>query len=129
MEDSARERKLALKIPHLPLSNPLDSFKEPLSRLPNASTPRLQAALHKFSLWLTGMTVDRSPRLAQLTVQSLAARIHQAALERMINKYRWFCEEVRKNENKYEEAATILGSERQFGQVHLIWQIFGIEER
>ncbi len=75
------------------------------------------------------MTVDHPPRLAQLTAQSLATRIHQTALERLIYTYKWFCEEVRKPENKYEAAATLLGSERPFGQVHLLWQIFGIEEK
>ena len=38
------------------------------------------------------------------------------------------CEEVKKPENKYEAASTLLGSERPFGQVHLLWQIFGLEE-
>ena len=38
-------------------------------------------------------------------------------------------EEVRKPENKYEAGATLLASERPFGQVHLLWQIFGIEEK
>lgn len=45
-----------------------------------------------------------------------------------MHTYRWFCEEVRRPENKYEAAATVLGSERPFGQVHLLWQIFGIQE-
>ena len=38
------------------------------------------------------------------------------------------CEEVKKPVNKYEAASTLLGSERPFGQVHLLWQIFGLEE-
>ena len=38
------------------------------------------------------------------------------------------CEEVKRPENRYEAAATLLGSERPFGQVHLVWQIFGLEE-
>ena len=38
------------------------------------------------------------------------------------------CEEVKKPENMYEAASTLLGSERPFGQVHLLWQIFGLEE-
>ena len=37
------------------------------------------------------------------------------------------CAEVKKPENKYEAAATLLGSERPFGQVHLLWKIFGLE--
>lgn len=55
--------------------------------------------------------------------------IHHAALERMAKAYKDICEEVRKGENKYEAASTLLGSERPFGQVHLLWQIFGLEER
>lgn len=102
--------------------------QEPLSRLPAASAPRLQSALHAFSVWLTSNTVDHPPRLAQLSVQSLATRIHRAALARLVRTYRWFCGEVKKPENKYEAATTMLGSERPFGQVHLLWQIFGIEE-
>ncbi|TFY57091.1 hypothetical protein EVJ58_g7236 [Rhodofomes roseus] len=31
-------------------------------------------------------------------------------------------------ENRYEAAATLLGSERPFGQVHLLWQIFGLQD-
>ena len=54
--------------------------------------------------------------------------MHRAALTRLVQTYQWFCEEVRKPENKYEAAATVLGSERPFGQVHLLWQIFGIQE-
>jgi hypothetical protein len=38
------------------------------------------------------------------------------------------CEEVKKPESKYEVASTLLVSERPFGQVHLLWQIFGLEE-
>ena len=38
------------------------------------------------------------------------------------------CEEVKKLENKYEATSTLLGSERPFGQVHLLWQIFDLEE-
>ncbi|EKM55271.1 uncharacterized protein PHACADRAFT_143387, partial [Phanerochaete carnosa HHB-10118-sp] len=101
---------------------------EPLSHLPSASTTRLQAALHKFSAWLTSNTVDHPPRLAQLTVQSVASKVHRAALTRLVKTYRYLCEEVKKPENRYEAAATVLGSERPFGQVHLLWQIFGIEE-
>jgi hypothetical protein len=37
------------------------------------------------------------------------------------------CAEVRKPENRYEAGATLLGSERPFGQVHLLWKIFGLE--
>ena len=79
-------------------------------------------------MWLTSNTVDHPPRLAQLSTQSLATRIHRAALVRVVKTYQYFCEEVKNPENKYEAAATLLGSQRPFGQVHLLWQIFGIEE-
>lgn len=69
-----------------------------------------------------------SPRLAQLTLQSLVTRVHQAALQRLAEAYQRICEEVRLPENRYEAAATLLGSERPFGQVHLLWQIFGLED-
>ena len=52
----------------------------------------------------------------------------QAALERVAQAYEGICEEVKKAENKYEAAATLLGSERPFGQVRLLWQIFGLQE-
>jgi hypothetical protein len=38
--------------------------------------------------------------------------------------YRMICEEVKKPESMYEAASTLLGSEKSFGQVHLLWQIF-----
>ena len=69
-----------------------------------------------------------SARLSSLTVQSLHARVHQAALERVAQAYEGICEEVKKAENKYEAAATLLGSERPFGQERLLWQIFGLED-
>ena len=69
-----------------------------------------------------------SPRLQHLTVQRLHTRIHHAALERMARAYKFVCEEVRKPENRYEAAATLLGSERPFGQAHFLKQIFGLEE-
>jgi hypothetical protein len=69
-----------------------------------------------------------SPRLAQLTVQKLHGKIHQDALAQVAKAYRMICEGVKKPENKYEAAATLLGSERPFGQVHLLWKIFGLEE-
>lgn len=99
-----------------------------MSRIPAAQTTRLQTALREFSSWLSGPGVVESPRLAQLTLQSLAVRVHQAALQRLAEAYQLICEEVRRPENRYEAAATLLGSERPFGQVHLLWQIFGLQE-
>ncbi|KAJ7655211.1 oligomeric Golgi complex subunit 6 [Mycena polygramma] len=100
---------------------------EPLSRIPATLPAQLQTALHNFSLWLSGLEVVQSPRLSQLTAQRLHIKIHQAALERMAGSYQLICEQVRKPENKYEAASTLLGSERPFGQVNLLRQIFGLE--
>ncbi|GLB45160.1 putative conserved oligomeric complex COG6 [Lyophyllum shimeji] len=101
---------------------------EPLSRVPSMEPAELQVALRNFSLWLSSADVVQSPRLSHLTVQRLHTQIHQAALERMAHAYRMICEEVKKPENKYEAAATLLGSERPFGQIHLLRQILGLEE-
>jgi hypothetical protein len=68
-----------------------------------------------------------SPRLAQLIVQKLHSQIHQEALARLAKAYRMICAEVKRPENRYEAGATLLGSERPFGQVHLLWKIFGLE--
>ncbi|KAF8329058.1 oligomeric Golgi complex subunit 6 [Amanita rubescens] len=101
--------------------------QEPLSHVPGMQPSDLQKALRHFSMWLSGPEVVHSSRLAQLTVQRYHAQIHQAALERVVRAYRTICEHVRSSENKYEAASTLLGSERPFGQVHLLWQIFGLE--
>ncbi len=105
-----------------------NSTKEPLSHIPAAEPAALQSALHRFSEWLSGLEVVHSPRLSLLTMQSLHSRIHQAALKRLAETYERICDEVKKAENKYEAAATLLGSERPFGQVRLLWQIFGLQE-
>lgn len=61
-------------------------------------------------------------------MQQLHTRVHHAALERLAKSYERLCEEVRKPNNKYEAASTLLGSERPFGQTRLLWQIFGLQE-
>ncbi|KIM86455.1 hypothetical protein PILCRDRAFT_327206 [Piloderma croceum F 1598] len=104
------------------------SKDEPLSHIPSTQPTQLLASLHKFSLWLSGLEVVQSPRLAHLTHQRLHSQIHQAALARLANAYARLCEEVKKPENKYEASSTLLGSERPFGQVHLLWQIFGLQD-
>ena len=38
------------------------------------------------------------------------------------------CEEMKIPEDKYEATYTSLGSERPFRQVHLLWQVIGLEE-
>ncbi|KAG5644406.1 hypothetical protein DXG03_008573 [Asterophora parasitica] len=101
---------------------------EPLSRLPSMQPAELQLALRNFSLWLSSLDVVQSPRLSYLTAQRLHTQIHHAALERMAVAYRLICEEVKRPENKYEAASTLLGSERPFGQIHLLRQILGLDE-
>jgi conserved oligomeric Golgi complex subunit 6 len=68
-----------------------------------------------------------SPRLARLTAQKLHTQVHQAALERLARAYENACVEVKRPENKYEAASTMLGSERPFGQAYLLFKIFGLE--
>lgn len=46
----------------------------------------------------------------------------------MAKAYAMICERVRRKENKYEAAATLLGAERPFGQVGLLRQIFGLKD-
>ncbi|KAI3612712.1 conserved oligomeric golgi complex subunit 6 [Moniliophthora roreri] len=101
---------------------------EPLSHIPATQPSQLQAALRNFSHWLSGPEVVHSPRLSLLTVQRLHTKIHHAALARMAKAYGVICEQVRRKENRYEAASTLLGSERPFGQVGLVWQIFGLQE-
>ena len=100
-----------------------------MSRIPATEPESLQAALHRFSVWLSDIGVVHSPRLARLTIQSLNTRVHHAALERLASSYQMLCEEVKKPSNRYEAAATLLGSERPFGQVRLLWQIFGLQDQ
>ncbi|KAF9014960.1 oligomeric Golgi complex subunit 6 [Cyathus striatus] len=101
---------------------------EPLSHIPNARPTELRAALHKFSGWLSGLEVVHSTRLSQLTAQKLHTEVHQTVLMQVVKAYELLCDEVKKPENKYEAASTLLGTERPFGQVHLLWQIFGLED-
>ncbi len=61
-------------------------------------------------------------------IQKLHERIHQDALRRVAKAYKGLCEEIGKTENRYEAASTLLGSERPFGRVDLLYQIFGLEE-
>jgi hypothetical protein len=104
------------------------SSQEPLSRVPSAQPPALQTSLRHFAHWLASLSVLASPRLAALTGAGLAALVHRAALARLEATYRTLCEEVRKPENRYEAAATLLGQERPFGQVGVLRQIFGLED-
>ncbi|KZP29030.1 oligomeric complex COG6 [Athelia psychrophila] len=101
---------------------------EPLSRMEATQPQQLLASLHTFSLWLSGLEVVQSPRLVRLTHPRLHSQIHHVALTRLAKMYGRLCDEVRKPENKYEAASTLLGSERPFGQIHLLWQIFGMQD-
>jgi hypothetical protein len=56
------------------------------------------------------------------------SRVHRAALRRLANAYADLCNAVRAPANRYEAAATLLGSERPFGSIAALWQIFGMEE-
>ena len=67
-------------------------------------------------------------RLAQLIVTKLQSSIHHDALVRLAKTYQMICDEVKKPKNKYDATSTLLGSEKPFGRVHLLWQIFGLEE-
>lgn len=69
----------------------------------------------------------QSPRLSRLSLQRINIEIHQAVLERIVQVYKRICQEVKHPRNKYEAAATLLGSERPFGQVNLLCQILGLE--
>ncbi|TFK72867.1 oligomeric complex COG6 [Pluteus cervinus] len=101
---------------------------EPLSHAPGAQPPEVKVALQKFSAWLSSPEVVQSARLSHLTAQRLHAQVHQAALGRLAKAYRRICDEVRNPKNRYEAGSTLLGSERPFGQAHLLWQIFGLHE-
>lgn len=101
---------------------------EPLSRVPDLQNQQLLSSLHTFSLWLSSPGVFHSSRLSQLTNQRLHTQIHQTALKKLAQTYELLCDEVRKPENKYEAASTLLGSERPFGQVGMLYQILGIDE-
>ncbi|KAJ8080656.1 Golgi transport complex subunit 6 [Marasmius tenuissimus] len=101
---------------------------QPLSRVPATEPQQLQTGLKNFSRWLSSPDVVHPPRLSNLTVQRLHTKMHHAALGKMAKAYENICEQVRKKENRYEAASTLLGSERPFGQVGLLWQIFGLSE-
>jgi hypothetical protein len=100
---------------------------EPLSYRPGARAYEVQACLHQLASWLSMADIVQSPRLGRLSLQRLHTRIHHAALERLVSAYQLICEEIRHPRNKYEASATLLGSERPFGQINLLCQILGIE--
>ena len=101
-------------------------IQDPLPHLVPAQ--QLQPTLARFSQWLSSPEVVHSPRLSALLSPSLHSSIHHVALVRVAKAYSKLCEEVRKPENRYEAASTLLGTERPFGQVGVLWAIFGLEE-
>lgn len=100
----------------------------PLSRLPATEPATLQLSLSKFSLWLSTPDTVSSPRLAPLSSAAIAGRVHREALRRLVHAYEKLCEEVKSGKARYEAGSVLLGRERPFGQVGLLWQIFGLEE-
>jgi hypothetical protein len=102
--------------------------QEPLARLPPTSAPALSAALAVFAGWLSSPAVLAAPRLAALRGHGLPARVHRAALARLAQAYARLCAAVKDPRSGYEAGATLLGGARPFGQVGMVWQIFGVEE-
>ncbi|VDB94980.1 unnamed protein product [Peniophora sp. CBMAI 1063] len=125
-ENLLQDTGLAPAIHTLDTKQPTDI----LSRLPATTPASLSTSLHAFSSWLSDPSQEtlHSHRLSHLTAPSLHNRIHRAALLRLGRAYERLCVEVRREGNRYEAANTVLGSERPFGSVGALWQIFGIEE-
>lgn len=98
-----------------------------MSRLPEATPPEITVALRAFDTFLSELDVVSSPRLVLLTVPRLAALVHRSALEKLGNYYAKLCETIKDPRNKYEFASTLLGSQRPFGQMGVLWQVMGVE--
>ena len=69
-----------------------------------------------------------SPRLSPLSSAVIAGCVHRGSLRRLVHAYERLCAEVRNPRARYEAGSVLLGRERPFGQVALLWQIFGLEE-
>ncbi|KZT59179.1 oligomeric complex COG6 [Calocera cornea HHB12733] len=93
----------------------------PLSHLPPASPAALSTALTAFSQFLASPLL--SPALLPAQISLI---IHQRTLERVELGYARICEEVRKPENRYEAAETVLGGRRPWGDRRVLRQIFGL---
>lgn len=124
-----------LSLPPRPSNSMTTPIQEPLSHHPSLEPTTLSHSLHTFSTWLSTPSVTHSPRLAHLQSPispsahtTLHDRIHHAALRRLGRLYARLCGEVRRAENRYEAGAVLLGQERPFGQMGLLWQILGVEE-
>ena len=88
----------------------------------------LEAALRSFANWLSTSDVVHPTRLKHLHDQRLRRKVHHAALRKLAQSYARICEEVRKSENRYEAANTVLGGQRPFGQMSVLQQILGLED-
>lgn len=86
----------------------------------------LGVALRAFSTWLSSPDVVRPPRLSPLIDQRLAEHVHRAALCQLVDAYDKICTEVRKPENRYEAANTLLGNQRPFGNLSALKQILSV---
>ncbi|KAF8518194.1 oligomeric complex COG6 [Gautieria morchelliformis] len=99
-----------------------------LSHIPAASSQEMSSALRRFDSFLSSLDVLSSPRLALLTVPRLATLIHRSALKKIAEAYGCICDQVRNPGNKYEFATTLLGSQRPFGQMNVLWQVLGVQD-
>lgn len=63
-----------------------------------------------------------------MSVPRLASSIHSDAVQKIGLAYGRVCDAVRKPDNKYEFAGTLLGSRRPFGDMRVLWQVLGVDE-
>lgn len=83
-------------------------------------------ALDKFDSFLSSLDVLTSPRLVLIASPTISSRIHREALRKVGNAYGTVADAVRDPFNKYEFAATVLGTKRPFGQMSLLWQVLNV---
>ncbi|THH11854.1 hypothetical protein EW145_g400 [Phellinidium pouzarii] len=100
---------------------------EPISRIGAMQSQPLSLALRAFAVWLSTPDVVHPSRLVPLLDRRLAENVHHAALHSLVDVYERICAEVRRPENKYEAANTILGAQRPFGNLSALKQILGVE--
>ncbi|KAH7102798.1 oligomeric complex COG6 [Auriculariales sp. MPI-PUGE-AT-0066] len=108
-----------------PVTNALTNSKpdEPLAHNVAASPQNLTTALRAFDRFLGTLDVASSPLLALLSVGHV---VHRGALAHVAQAYERLCEAVRDTNNRYEFASTLLGGQRPFGQMGVLWQVLGI---
>ncbi|GJJ08446.1 hypothetical protein Clacol_002664 [Clathrus columnatus] len=92
------------------------------------TTQEVTAALRAFDSFLSKLDVISSPRLELLAVPRLATLIHRTALKELGDYYGSLCAMIKDPKNKYEFASTLLGSQRPFGQMDVLWQVMGVED-